>query len=82
MLAYDFKDLEPYLCIDILNANITTKNTSDDDIEIDKEGLISRQELLQILTLSDYQRLENYCRSMSDFYLVLDILPDICKIFF
>ncbi|CAK94963.1 unnamed protein product (macronuclear) [Paramecium tetraurelia] len=82
LLGYDFKDLEPYLCIDILKANVTTANV-DEDIEIAKDdNIITKEELRQQLSLSDYARLENYCKSMADFYLILDILPSICKIFF
>lgn len=45
LLGYDFKDLEPYLCIDILKANITTSNV-DEDIEIGKDdNILTKDEL-------------------------------------
>lgn len=45
LLGYDFKDLEPYLCIDILKANVTTANV-DEDIEIAKDdNIITKEEL-------------------------------------
>lgn len=79
LLGFEFKELEPYLCIDILNANVTLSNV-DEDIEIaNDETIISKEELKYWISLSDYARLDNYCKSMSDFYLILDILPSLCK---
>lgn len=42
LLSYDFRDLEPYMCIDILKANVTN---CEEELEIGKESLISKEEL-------------------------------------
>lgn len=45
-------------------------------------NLISKEELQLNFNLSDLQRLDQYCRNMADFYLILDLLPYLCKLFF
>lgn len=79
-MAYEFKEIEQYLSIDILKANVTLNNENDNDLEVDVDDKIMKsEELKYYLSMSDLQRLDNYCKTMSDFYLILDILPTICK---
>jgi N-acetyltransferase 10 len=82
LLSYDFRDMDQYLCLELLQPNLSTQETGT-DLEVGEDPfLITKAELQGNFSLHDLQRLDQYCKNMADFYLILDLLPYVCRLFF
>ncbi|CAL1535363.1 unnamed protein product [Lymnaea stagnalis] len=73
LLSYQFRILKPAMALNILqNKNFKT------------EGAVKlgRSELLMYFTTYDIQRLELYASNMVDYHLIVDLLPELARLFF
>jgi len=74
LLSYQFRTFKPPLALNVLqNKNLKAE---------DKPTALSRASLLQHLTTYDIQRLELYSSNMCDYHLIVDLLPDLARLYF
>ncbi|XP_059150893.1 RNA cytidine acetyltransferase-like [Physella acuta] len=73
LLAYQFRAFNPATALNILqNKNLKTKEANP----------LSQSELLMYFTTYDIQRLELYSTNMVDYHLIVDLLPELSRLFF
>ncbi|KAI9563099.1 hypothetical protein GHT06_010556 [Daphnia sinensis] len=71
LLGFQFRKMSPALALAILHNKAVNDTHSD----------ISRQELEVHLSQYDLKRLEYYSRNMADYHLIMDLLPNVTKIY-
>ncbi|XP_058858969.1 RNA cytidine acetyltransferase [Acipenser ruthenus] len=73
LLSYQFSSFPPALALNILQ----NKNARQDP-----DPLLSRAQLDADFTAYDLKRLDMYSRNMVDYHLIMDMIPNIAKMFF
>ncbi|KAM9854883.1 RNA cytidine acetyltransferase [Aulostomus maculatus] len=72
LLSYQFSSFHPSLALSILQNKTTKEETSS----------LSSSELAAHFTPYDLKRLELYSRSMVDYHLIMDLIPNVARMFF
>ncbi|BFZ04227.1 hypothetical protein BsWGS_07266 [Bradybaena similaris] len=73
LLSYQFRAFKPALALNILqNKAYKSLDT----------GVLSKAELLLSFTTYDIHRLELYSTNMVDYHLIVDLLPELARLFF
>uniref|UniRef100_A0A8D8M9L1 RNA cytidine acetyltransferase n=1 Tax=Cacopsylla melanoneura TaxID=428564 RepID=A0A8D8M9L1_9HEMI len=73
LLGYQFRTFSPALALSV----VINKHVQETQI-----GLLSRSELHAHLTSYDIKRLEMYCNNLTDYHLIVDLLPTIARLYF
>ncbi|XP_046636526.1 RNA cytidine acetyltransferase-like [Daphnia pulicaria] len=71
LLGFQFRKMSPALALAVLHNKSVSESHTD----------ISRQELEMQLSQYDLKRLEYYSRNMADYHLIMDLLPNVSKIY-
>lgn len=73
LLGYQFREFQPALALSVVvNKNVASTNSE----------TLSRTELNAHLTSYDVKRLEMYSNNLTDYHLIVDLLPTISKLYF
>ncbi|KAL1459299.1 hypothetical protein WDU94_011297 [Cyamophila willieti] len=73
LLGYQFRTFSPSLALSVvINKHVQEPQT----------GLLSRSELHAHVTSYDIKRLEMYCNNLTDYHLIVDLLPIITRLYF
>lgn len=72
LLSYEFRTFSPIFCLNILQ-NSSAKTISNE---------LTLDELMLYLTIYDLKRLELYSQNLVDYHLIVDLLPNIVRLYF
>ena len=83
MLSFDFNNLSIKLSLSLLDPQLTT-TTSIDDNEINDEEKknLSKDQIELFITKYDFKRLEKYSKNMVNYSMIIDLIPTFTKLFF
>ncbi|XP_071975176.1 RNA cytidine acetyltransferase [Engystomops pustulosus] len=73
LLSYQFRNFSPSVALNVLQ----NKN-----MQKESESQLTRPELEAALTPYDLKRLEMYSQNMVDYHLIMDLIPQISRMFF
>ena len=87
LLSFNFNKLNIKLCLSILEPHITTSTANDDDNgnEDDIAGNrkdMKKSEIELFLTKFDFKRMELYSRNMTNYNMIIDLIPNIANLYF
>ena len=87
LLSFNFNKLNIKLCLSILEPHITTSTANDDDNgnEDDIAGNrkdMKKSEIELFLTKFDFKRMELYSRNMTNYNMIIDLIPTIANLYF
>jgi N-acetyltransferase 10 len=85
LLSFNFNKLNIKLCLSILDPPITTstateKDDGDEDFESKKS--MKKDEIELFLTKFDFKRMELYSRNMTNYNMIIDLIPIIAHLYF
>ena len=86
LLSFNFNKLNIKLCLSILEPPITTstateKDESDDENDKSNKDL-SKNEIELFLTKFDFKRMELYSRNMTNYNMIIDLIPIVAHLYF
>ena len=83
LLSFDFNNLSIKLSLSLLDPQLTT-TTSIDDNEINDEEKknLSKDQIELFITKYDFKRLEKYSKNMVNYSMIIDLIPTLAKLFF
>ncbi len=88
LLSFNFNKLNIKLCLSILEPPITTSTANDKD-DNDNEGNITenkkdmtKSEIELFLTKFDFKRMELYSRNMTNYNMIIDLIPVLANLYF
>ena len=87
LLSFNFNKLNIKLCLSILEPHITTSTANDDDngneddIAGNKKDM-KKSEIELFLTKFDFKRMELYSRNMTNYNMIIDLIPIIAHLYF
>ena len=87
LLSFNFNKLNIKLCLSILEPHITTStaydddNGNEDDIAGNKKDM-KKSEIELFLTKFDFKRMELYSRNMTNYNMIIDLIPTIANLYF
>jgi N-acetyltransferase 10 len=86
LLSFNFNKLNIKLCLSILEPPITTstateKDESDDENDKGNKDL-SKNEIELFLTKFDFKRMELYSRNMTNYNMIIDLIPIVAHLYF
>jgi len=73
LLSYDFQKFPASLGLGVLQMK---------HMQTAEETVLTNDELNFIFTTYDLKRLEMYSRNMADYHLIIDLLPEVAKLFY
>ena len=84
LLSFNFNKLNIKLCLSILDPPITTstateKDEDDDDLH---QKSMKKDEIELFLTKFDFKRMELYSRNMTNYNMIIDLIPIIAHLYF
>ena len=88
LLSFNFNKLNIKLCLSLLEPPITisTANDKDDnDNDDDNSGggkIMKKNEIELFLTKFDFKRMELYSRNMTNYNMIIDLIPIIANLYF
>ena len=88
LLSFNFNKLNIKLCLSILEPPITTSTADDkDDNDNEEDNLENKKEMKKseielFLTKFDFKRLELYSRNMTNYNMIIDLIPVIAHLYF
>ena len=88
LLSFNFNKLNIKLCLSLLEPPITTSTANDkDDIENDEDNSenkkdMKKNEIELFLTKFDFKRMELYSRNMTNYNMIIDLIPIIAHLYF
>ena len=77
LLGYDFRKFSPALALGVLSNRIMEKNKG----EIGNQNMDATG-LSLLITPYDMKRLEQYGNNMADYHLVMDLMPNLARLYF
>ena len=88
LLSFNFNKLNIKLCLSILEPPITTStandkddNDNEDDITENKKEM-TKNEIELFLTKFDFKRMELYSRNMTNYNMIIDLIPVLANLYF
>jgi len=78
LLSYDFKKFPASLGLGVLQMKHMNKGGEGEE---KGEELLTREGLTYSFTKYDLKRLEMYSQNMADYHLIMDLLPEVAKLF-
>ena len=88
LLSFNFNKLNIKLCLSLLEPPITTStandkddNDNDDDNSENKKDM-KKNEIELFLTKFDFKRMELYSRNMTNYNMIIDLIPIIANLYF
>lgn len=78
LLSYQFREFSPSLAFSI-ERSANTGSKIDEEFQIQS---LTKPELDTLLSPHDLKRLESYANNMADYHLILDIIPELAKLYF
>mmetsp|Transcript_6044 Transcript_6044/g.5444 ORF Transcript_6044/g.5444 Transcript_6044/m.5444 type:complete len:142 (+) Transcript_6044:1276-1701(+) len=83
LLGYEFRALQCSLALAIVKPDLKKAVQAEDFKENDERiKLISKDHLEQWISLFDLKRLESYSKNLVDFHLIMDLVPNLSKMYF
>ena len=88
LLSFNFNKLNIKLCLSILEPPITTSTANEkDDNDNDDDNLenkkdMKKNEIELFLTKFDFKRMELYSRNMTNYNMIIDLIPIIAHLYF
>ena len=87
LLSFNFNKLNIKLCLSILEPHITTSTANDDDNENEDDIAgnkkdMKKSEIELFLTKFDFKRMELYSRNMTNYNMIIDLIPTIANLYF
>ncbi|KAL4441117.1 hypothetical protein ABPG74_002067 [Tetrahymena malaccensis] len=96
LLSYEFKDVDVQLSLGVVDPTFVTDDNDSrltNDLGLgDKDknqignyimsAISNKEQLENYINTYDLKRLEAYSRNLADFYLIIDLLPEISKMLF
>jgi len=88
LLSFNFNKLNIKLCLSILEPPITTSTANEkDDNDNDGDNLenkkdMKKNEIELFLTKFDFKRMELYSRNMTNYNMIIDLIPIIAHLYF
>ena len=85
LLSFNFNKLNIKLCLSILDPPITTstaveKNENEENQSVEK--IMNKSEIELFLTKFDFKRMELYSRNMTNYNMIIDLIPIIAHLYF
>lgn len=84
LLSFNFNKLNIKLCLSILDPPITTSTAmeKDENEENDNKQSMKKDEIELFLTKFDFKRMELYSRNMTNYNMIIDLIPIIAHLYF
>ena len=84
LLSFNFNKLNIKLCLSILDPPITTSTAMEEDEseENDNKKSMKKDEIELFLTKFDFKRMELYSRNMTNYNMIIDLIPIIAHLYF
>ncbi len=85
LLSFNFNKLNIKLCLSILDPPITTstaveKNENEENQSVEKS--MNKSEIELFITKFDFKRMELYSRNMTNYNMIIDLIPIIAHLYF
>ena len=83
LLSFDFKSLSIKLSLSLLDPQLTTTTSIDDDERdlIERKNM-TKEQIELFITKYDFKRLEKYSKNMVNYSMIIDLIPTLAKLFF
>ena len=83
LLSFDFKNLSIKLSLSLLDPQLTTTTSIDDDERdlIERKNM-TKEQIELFITKYDFKRLEKYSKNMVNYSMIIDLIPTLAKLFF
>ena len=82
LLSFNFNKLNIKLCLSILDPPITTSTAVEKDEDEEKRAEMKKNEIELFLTKFDFKRMELYSRNMTNYNMIIDLIPIIAHLYF
>ena len=88
LLSFNFNKLNIKLCLSLLEPPITTSTANDkddndnDDDNSENKKYMKKNEIELFLTKFDFKRMELYSRNMTNYNMIIDLIPIIANLYF
>ena len=85
LLSFNFNKLDIKLCLSILDPPITTSTSMEKEDNEENEGaekIMKKSEIELFLTKFDFKRMELYSRNMTNYNMIIDLIPNIAHLYF
>ena len=85
LLSFNFNKLDIKLCLSILDPPITTSTAMekvDNEENEGEEKIMKKSEIELFLTKFDFKRMELYSRNMTNYNMIIDLIPIIAHLYF
>ena len=83
LLSFDFNNLSIKLSLSLLDPQLTTTTSIDDDeINVEERKNLSKDQIELFITKYDFKRLEKYSKNMVNYSMIIDLIPTLAKLFF
>ena len=88
LLSFNFNKLNIKLCLSLLEPPITTSTANDkddndnDDDNSENKKVMKKNEIELFLTKFDIKRMELYSRNMTNYNMIIDLIPIIANLYF
>ncbi len=84
LLSFDLKSLQIRLALSLLDPQLTSTTSTEDDSETNNSFILSlsRNELEVFISKYDFRRLELYTKNLVKHQMITDLIPYIAKFFF
>ena len=88
LLSFNFNKLNIKLCLSLLEPPITTSTANDkddndnDDDNSENKKIMKKNEIELFLTKFDFKRMELYSRNMTNYNMIIDLIPIIANLYF
>ena len=88
LLSFNFNKLNIKLCLSLLEPPITTSTANDkddndnDDDNSENKKIMKKNEIELFLTKFDIKRMELYSRNMTNYNMIIDLIPIIANLYF
>jgi N-acetyltransferase 10 len=77
LLGYDFRKFSPSVALGVLSNRISKKG----QVDIGHQKM-TEEGLSLLITPYDLKRLEQYGNNMADYHLIMDLMPNLAKLYF
>ena len=85
LLSFNFNKLDIKLCLSILDPPLTTSTAIEKEDNEENEGvekIMKKSEIELFLTKFDFKRMELYSRNMTNYNMIIDLIPIIAHLYF
>jgi N-acetyltransferase 10 len=83
LLSFDFKSLSIKLSLSLLDPQLTTTTSiDDDDRDFSERKNMTKEQIELFITKYDFKRLEKYSKNMVNYSMIIDLIPTLAKLFF